>query len=86
VFDGDEFVALLRASTNAMCRLTSSSWAIISLRSLCLYVSSCVTSLPLHTVAVLVLSEYAAYLLHLGGREVVGIDPQTPMPSRAPSA
>src|SRR5512145_78463 len=58
-----------RASTNAMCRLTSSSWAIMS------YASS-----PLrffhHTLQrMLVLARVCRDLLHLGGSDVAGIDP-----------
>src|SRR6266852_4641457 len=69
-----------RASTNAMCRLTSSSWAII-LRILLRFLLPAVKSLPPlrffhHTLQrVLVLPGVCRYLLHLGSRHVARIDP-----------
>src|ERR1700675_2706753 len=56
-----------RASTNAMCRLTSSSWAII-LRILLRFLHHALQR-------VLVLPRVCRYLLHLGSRHVARIDP-----------
>src|SRR6185295_18610340 len=62
-----------RASTNAMCRLTSSSWAII-----CCLSSAFPSALRFFHHALqrmLVLAGVCRDLLHLGGRDVAGIDP-----------
>src|SRR5687768_4098935 len=60
-----------RASTNAMCRLTSSSWAIMFLRFLLCF--SCFFHNTLQRM--LVLPRVCRHLLHLGGGDVAGIDP-----------
>src|SRR4029450_7627186 len=61
-----------RASTNAMCRLTSSSWAIISLPFLAFLVSR----LFHYTLQrMLVLSGVCRDLLDFGGGNVARIDP-----------
>src|SRR5882724_4673275 len=57
-----------RASTNAMCKLTSSSWAIISL----LFLVSRLFHYALQRM--LVLSGVCRDLLHFGGCDVAGID------------
>src|ERR1700741_3515450 len=58
-----------RASTNAMCRLTSSSWAIISLLFL-------VSRLFHYTLQrMLMLSRVCRDLLNFGGRDIPRIDP-----------
>jgi len=60
-----------RASTNAMCRLTSSSWAIISL----LFLVFLVSRLFHYTLqGMLVLSGVCRDLLHFGGCNVAGVD------------
>src|SRR5687768_17409935 len=60
-----------RASTNAMCRLTSSSWAIIP------YLSPTLHLRWLHYALqwMLMLSGVCRDLLHLGGSDVAGKDP-----------
>src|SRR5690242_9104890 len=71
-----------RASTNAMCRLTSSSWAIIrflTLPFLCCYVSSLRLFRPLslfhHALQrVLVLPGVCRDLLHFGARDIARIN------------
>src|SRR2546426_8941530 len=66
-----------RASTNAMCRLTSSSWAIILLRFLLLLRRFHKSLRLFHNTLqrVLVLPGVCRDLLHLGGRDIAGIDP-----------
>src|SRR6185369_11468636 len=69
-----------RASTNAMWRLTSSSWAIICCLSSCLPLTPFPPPSPLslfhHALQrVLVLPGVCRDLLHLGGSNVAGIDP-----------
>src|SRR3954447_1334372 len=72
-----------RASTNAMWRLTSSSWAIICCLSSCLpltpFPPHSSLSLFHHTLQrVLMLPGVCRDLLHLGGSNVAGIDPTDP--------
>src|SRR4051812_12020599 len=65
-----------RASTNAMCRLTSSSWAIIccfSFPPAVLFLTSCFFH---HTLQrMLMLAGVCRHLLHLGGCDVARINP-----------